>query len=362
MGLLDIARNIYNAALAERRYAWKMQRKSLNYYDQQAEIKELRKALPEVAQLNFTATEDITRRLDKTFKAFFRRIKNGEKVGYPRFKNYHRFNSITFPSYGDGIKIRDNRVYIQNVGLVKIKLHRELEGQIKTVTIKRQCDKWYVIFSNMVVVNLPPISNKQIGIDVGIESFATTSDNEFIRNPQYLKISQRQLKTAQRKVSRKKKGGNNRRKAIKLLAKQYLRIKNQHKDFAHKVSRKIVNTYGFIAVEDLQINNMVKNHHLAKSINDASWGRFINILAYKAEWAGRQFVRVNPNGTSQTCSVCGINVTKDLSVRVHNCPNCGISLHRDFNSALNILSLGRSVWDITCDTSQCVSQEAVCHN
>jgi putative transposase len=359
-GLLDIARELYNSCLQERRDAYKMQGESLNYYDQANELKELRQVIPEVSQLNFSATQDMLRRLDKAFKAFFRRIKSGEKPGYPRFKGRNRFNSITFPTYGDGCKLKDSKLYIQNVGWLKVKVHRSLEGQIKTVTLKRDCGKWYVVFSNTVEIEPLSPSDKQVGIDVGIESFAVTSDGEFIENPRYLKISQRRLRIAQRKVSRRKNGSYNRRKAVKLLAKLHLKIRNQRKDFAHKVSRQIVDTYGFIAVEDLHINNMVKNHHLAQSINDAGWGDFINLLSYKAEWASRKLAKVKPHGTSQMCSVCGLKVPKDLSIRMHHCPNCGISLHRDFNAALNILALGRSVWDITCDTGQCVSQEAVC--
>jgi len=147
---------------------------------------------------------------------------------------------------------------------------------------------------------------------------------------------------------------------VKLLAKQHLKVKRQRKDFAHKLADSLVKTYGKIVVEDLRIKNMVKNHHLAKSISDAGWGQFVNILSYKAEYAGREFVSVNPNGTSQKCSRCGSVVPKSLSVRVHNCPYCGISLNRDFNAALNILALGRSVWDITCRNTESVSQEAVC--
>lgn len=358
--LLDTARHLYNAALQERRDAWKSHRKSLNYYDQANELKELREYFPDVAQLNFSATQDILRRLDKSFKGFFRRIKNGEKAGYPRFKGRDQFNSITFPTYGDGIKIKDGRLYIQNVGLVKIKIHRTLEGEVDTVAIKQACGKWYAVFSDTVDVEPLPISNRQVGIDVGLESFAVTSDGEYIENPRYLKKSQAELRVAQRKVARRKKGGYNRRKAINLLAKQHLKISNQRKDFLHKVARNIVDTYGYIAVEKLQIRNMLDNHCLARSISDASWGKFLSILSYKAEYAGRRFTQVNPNGTSQTCSNCGFKVPKDLSVRIHNCPNCGVSLHRDYNSALNVLALGRSVWGVTWNNSSCVPQEAVC--
>jgi putative transposase len=353
--LLDIGRNVYNCALAERKYAYRAQHKSLNYYDQASELKELRQSIPEVSQLNFSATQDMLRRLDKTFKAFY-----SGKIGFPRFKSKRRFSSITFPTYGDGIRMKNDRLYINNVGLLKIRIHRLFEGEINTVAIKRDCDKWYAVFSNTVEIQPLPYSGKELGIDVGIESFAVTSDNEFIENSHFLKHSLKDLRKAQRSVSRKKRGSKNRRKAVKLLAKQHLKVRNQRKDFVHKETRKIVNENGFIAVEDLQIKNMVKNHHLARSISDAGWGIFLNVLSYKAEWAGRTFVKVNPNGTSQICSNCGEKVPKDLSARIHNCPYCGIVLHRDYNSALNIKSLGRSVWDITWNGGSCVSQEAVC--
>jgi putative transposase len=358
--LLDTARHLYNAALQERRDAYKMQGVSLNYYDQANELKELRQELPEVAQLNFSATQDMLRRLDKSFKAFFRRMKYGEKAGFPRFKGRDRFDSITFPTYGDGIKIKDNRLYVQNVGLVKIKMHRSLEGGINTVTLKRECDKWYAVFSNTVKIEPLPTSNREVGIDVGLKSFAVTTDGEYIDNPHYLRVSQARLRVAQRKVSRRKKGSNNRRKAVKLLARQHLKIRNQRNTFLHQKANDIIKVYGYIAVEDLRIKNMVRNHHLARSISDASWGRFLSILSYKAEYAGRMFTQVNPNGTSQICSVCGYKVPKDLSVRIHNCPNCGVSLYRDFNSALNILTLGRSVWCETWNKGSSVHQEAVC--
>ena len=357
--LLRLARQLYNAALQQRRDAWKYQHKSLNYYDQANQLKEVRNEIPEFAQLNFSATQDMLRRLDKSFKAFFRRVKTGEKAGFPRFKSRDRFDSITFPTYGDGIKIKGNRLYVQNVGLLKIKMHRVLEGEINTVTIKRECGKWYVVFSDTVEIKPLPVSDRTVGIDVGLKSFAVTSDSEYIENPRYLKEAEAALRVSQRSVSRKKKGGNNRRKAVKLLAKKHLHVKRQRADFAHKIADNLVKNYGRIAVEDLRIKNMVRNHHLARSISDAGWGQFVSILSYKAEYAGREFVQVNPNGTSQICSGCGATVKKNLSTRVHNCPACGLSLNRDFNAALNIKRLGLSLWDSTCDNSQCVSQEAV---
>jgi putative transposase len=352
--LFNIARGIYNAALAERRYAYRSQRKSLNYYNQANELKELRQELPEVSVLNYGATQDILRRLDKTFKSFY-----SGKSGSPRFKGENRFHSITFPRYGDGIKIRNDRLYIMNVGIIKIRMHRILNEDIKIVSIKRDCDKWYVIFTNEIVTNLLPRIYDEVGIDLGIESIAVTSDNQFIENPKYFKNTQKKLRKAQRSISRKKLHSKNWYKAVKRVVKIHSKIRNQRNDFIHKESRKIVNQYGFIAVEDLQIKNMIKNRHLAKSISDAGWGKFLNFLSYKAEWAGRTFVKVNPKNTSQICSRCGKLVPKDLSVRIHSCPCCGLVLHRDYNSAINILTLGRSVWDLTWNSSSCVSQENV---
>ena len=356
--LLYLARQLYNAALQQRRDAWKYHHKSLNYYDQANQLKEVRNEIPEFAQLNFNVSEDILRRLDKSFKAFFRRDKNGEKPGYPRFKGQDHFDTVTFPYYRHGTKIKNKRLYIQNVGMLKIKMHRVLEGEINTITIKRECGKWYVIFCNTVEIETLPASDKVIGIDVGLESFAVTSDGEYIENPRYLREAEAKLRVAQRSVSRKKKGGSNRRKAITLLVKNHLKIKRQRADFAHKIADDLVKNYGRIAVEDLRIKNMLGNHHLALSISDAGWGQFLGILSYKAEWAGRDFIKVNPNGTSQICSGCGATVPKHLSVRIHHCPNCGLSINRDLNAALNIKRLGLSLWDSTCDSSQCVSQEA----
>lgn len=358
--LLDIGRWLYNSALEERKQAWKMQRKFLNYYDQANQLKEIRKIVPELAELNFSSCQDMLRRLDEAFRAFYRRVKKGGKVGYPRFKGRDRFNSITFPTYGDGIKLIDNKLRVQNVGLLKIKLHRPLDGIIKTVTIKRDCGKWYVVFSNVVDTFPLPSSDKEVGIDVGLNNFAVTSDGEFIDNPRWLKSSLAKLRVTQRSVSRKKLRSANRHKVVEQLAKIHQKVRNQRKDFVHKVANSIVKTYGKIAVEDLKIKNMVRNHYLARSISDVGWGQFIDILSYKAEYAGREFVKVNPNGTSQNCSICGSSVPKSLSIRIHKCPACNVTLDRDLNSALNILTLGRSVWDITCANRQCVSQEAVC--
>lgn len=279
------------------------------------------------------------RRLDKSFQAFFRRVKSGDTAGFPRFKGTNYFHSITFPVYGDGIKLKNGRLYIQNIGNVRIKLHRNIEGTIKTVTIKRQNGHFYASFScDEVPQNILPISTKEIGIDVGIKSFLVISDGQVVDNPKYLKQSESKLKELQQQHSKKLT-----LKTRKKLAYLHEKVSNQRKDFQHKVSREIVNNYGHIFVEKLQPKEMVKNSFriLNKYINDAAWTQFFNLLRYKAENAGRTFIEVNPRGTTQTCSQCGEIVPKDLSIRIHNCSYCGLVLDRDLNAAKNILRRGQ---------------------
>jgi len=346
--LFDSARFLYNCALEHRMVYWKQWRKSVNYYDQANTIKEIRSFDEGIAQLNYSASQDILRRLDKSFQAFFRRLKLGDKPGFPRFKGRDRFDSITFPSYGDGIRLKNGKLYIQNVGSVRIRVHRDLEGKIKTLAIKWQNGHFYACFScdNVIPKILDPCTD-EVGIDVGIKSFAVMSNGEVIDNPKYLKQSEDKLKDLQRKHSEKRT-----RKTRKKLSRLHAKVGNQRKDFLHKLSRNIVNRFGFIFVEALKPKQMVNGNHriLNKYINDAAWAMFFGCLQYKAEWAGRAFVKVNPKGTTQSCSNCGVIVPKDLSIRVHDCP-CGFKTSRDHNAALNILRLGHSL---------CFTQEAVC--
>ena len=340
--LLDIARLFYNAALQERRDAWRFG-VSLNYYDQANQLKEIRQENAWCAALNYSATQDVLRRLDKSFKAFFRRVQAGEKPGYPRFKSRDRFDSVTFPSYGDGIRLTD-KLYVQNVGLIRIKLHRPIEGVIKTVSLKRNCGKWYAVFScELPDPKVEPTCNKPVGIDLGLESFVVLSDGCVIDNPRYFRRGEELLVKRQRRLSAKIKGSHRRRKVRLLVAKAHLKVKRQRLDFEHKTARELAQKYDFIAYESLNIKGMVRNHRLAKSISDAAWGQFLRILCYKAEEAGGTVVAVNPQGTSVLCSQCGFSVSKTLADRQHVCPNCHLSIGRDLNSARNILTLGLSV-------------------
>ncbi|MBC7912112.1 MAG: IS200/IS605 family element transposase accessory protein TnpB [Pyrinomonadaceae bacterium] len=331
---LSEACRLYNACLQERRDAWRINRESVNYYTQASQLKEIR-AHGDLSLANFSACQDVLRRVDKTFKAFFSRVQKKQKAGFPRFKSHTRFDSLTFPSYGDGCKLIQSKLRLQGIGLIKVKLHRGVEGKIKTVTVKRECGKWYACFSVECEAWPLPDSLERVGVDVGLSAFATLSDGTEIENPRWYRAAQAKLRRAQRKVTRRQKGSHRRRKAIQLLQRAHAHVKQQRADFHHKISRWLVNGYGLIAVEDLNIKGLASGM-LAKSVNDAGWGTFLDKIAYKAENAGRQFFRVNPNGTSQTCT-CGASTPKTLRQRWHHCLSCGLSANRDHVSAQVIL-------------------------
>jgi len=341
---LGEACRLYNAALQERRDAYQHAGLSLNYYDQANQLKEIRSA-GTLGLANFSAAQDVLRRVDKTFKAFFRRVKTGLKAGYPRFKSSRRFDSYTFPSYGDGCRLTGARLYLQGVGQLKVKLHRPVLGDIKTITVKRYAGKWYVCFSvEYVPQPLPEIATR-VGLDVGLLAFATLSDGTTVDNPRHARQAQARLRLAQRRVARRQRGSHNRRKAVVLLQKAHAHVQHQRADFHHKTARALVDAYGVIAVEDLNIKGLASGM-LAKSVNDAGWAAFITKLAYKAAEAGRKLMHVDPRGTSQTC-LCGAPVPKTLSQRWHQCEQCGLSTARDHVSAQLILGLGLSLLGLT---------------
>lgn len=288
-------------------------------------------------QVHSQVLQDVVKRLDRAFDAFFRRIKAGGTPGYPRFRSARRYDSFTYPQAPSGCQLHGNKLVLSKIGAIKIKQHRPLEGELKTCTIRRQADGWYAGFSCEVEPDVLPSTGHVVGVDLGVESFAITSDGEFFPASKHLRKAERGIKRLQRQVSRRKKGSRRRKKSVRQLAKAHLRVANQRRDMAHKVARSLVNRYQTIAIEDLNIQGMVKNHHLAKSISDAGWGLFVNTLNAKAAEAGRQVIAVDPRNTSQICSGCGCIVKKPLSQRWHTCPECGTSLHRDINAAINIL-------------------------
>ena len=340
---LDGHRFLYNQALAKRKDAYEKTGKGIGYSTQATTLlPELRKISEQIANCNYSSLQQTLRRLDKAFKAFFRRVKAGDKPGYPRFKSFDRFSTINYATLGDGCQVKAGRLYLQNVGHVKIKWHREIDGKVKTVSVSRRNENWYASFTvECDTVALPSTGNR-VGVDVGLNSFITTSDGEQIVAPKFFRVSEKKLKAAQQRLSRRKKGGNRRHEARRLVAKRHEKIANQRLDFCHKTAHALVQANDHIVVENLNIQNMLKNRHLSKSIADVSWGIFLSVLKSKAESAGRVYEEVNPRGTSQRCSVCGEVVKKSLAVRVHKCPSCGLSLDRDVNAALNIFQLART--------------------
>lgn len=333
---LSVCREVYNSGLQERRDAWQLERKSISFYDQSRQLPQIKKIREDVAEVQSQVLQNILRRLERTFQAFFKRIKKGEKAGYPRFKNEKRFNSFTYPQMKNAFHLVGNKLTLSKIGSVRLHLSREIAGKIKTCTIKREVSGWFVFFMvEQEVEPLPKIDNS-IGLDMGIENFLTMSDGTQIENPRFFEHCQKEIRVAQRRVARRQKDSNRRRKSVIQIGKLYEKIKNSRNDFQHKISRTLVNDFDFIAIENLNIVGMSKGF-LAKQVSDVAWGNFFRKLLYKAESAGREVVEINPSGTSQTC-VCGHRVEKTLNMRWHQCSNCGLSCHRDIVSAQVILN------------------------
>jgi len=362
--MLDAYRTLYNAALQERRDAYRRCHVSLNYYDQANQLKDIRANGDELARFSYSTAQQVLRRLDKAFKAFFERVKRGETPGFPRFKSARRFNSVPF-RFGDGATLKDGRLNLTGVGRVKVKWHRDIpaDAAIKQVIVKRDGDKWYACFAiELPDLETPVHPGPVIGVDLGLSALVTLSTGEKVEPPRPFRKAQAKLRRQQRRASRRKKFSRGWRKAQRQVAKTHARIANQRKDVAHKLSRRLAGEFSLIAVEDLNILGLAKSN-LAKSVLDAGWSQLLQFTAYKVEETGSRLVAVDPRGTSQFCSGCGCRVQKDLSVRVHRCPECGVVLDRDENAALNILyraldRLGLSREAITWPGGACVASEA----
>jgi putative transposase len=334
---------LYNAALQERRDAYRINHLSISYKAQANQLPEIKKDRPEFANIHSQVIQDALKRLDSAFDGFFRRVKEGQKPGYPRFRSSFRYDSFRYPQ--SGFSLKNGKLHLSKIGQVKLQLSRPIEGEIKTCMIKREADGWYVIFSvEESKKKVEPAPKESVGVDVGIENFATLSDDEAapISNPRYFRGAEKELKKAQRRVSRRVKGSKGRKKAVRWLGKKHLKVKRQRRDFHFKEAGKLVEQYQSIKVEDLNIQGMVKNHHLAKSISDAGWGEFIGILIFKAEEAGRKVIKVNPSYTSQDCSRCGHRNRITLATRIYRCSECRLVIHRDRNGAKRIEQKGRA--------------------
>lgn len=333
---LEGCRLLYNKMLEQRKEGWENNKQSFSCYEQQ---KYFRHWLDKNQfNIHSQVQQNVAVRIDLAYKAFFRRLKNGEKPGYPRFKGYERYDSFTYPQ--TGWKVFEDKIHLTKIGKVKAVIHQKIDGNIKTCTVKKEGNDWYVIFSvELETKQYNSETEESIGIDVGLKSFAVYSDETIIDNPRFFKAEEKKIAKLQQR--KEKATGNRKKKIVKAIQKRHKKVKNKRKDFCHKLSRNIVNKYKTICVEDLDINQMKEeNKYISKSVHDASWRLFMDLLSYKAEDAGRIFTKVNPAYTTQDCSECGYRLKKKLSDRVHNCPNCELVIDRDLNASKNILRIG----------------------
>jgi putative transposase len=372
--VLNRCRELYNAALSERKDAYKYTGKSISWYDQKRDLPEIKMQIrPEYQGIGSHVLQDVILRLERAFQNFFRRVELKKaglfagNPGHPRFQGRNRYTSFTYPD-GAGWKLRlgergeklAGTLHLTKIGLVRVKLHRPLQGKIKSVTIKREVDQWYVIFSCEVAEpEKLPVSYEDVGIDLGVTHLATLSNGEMIEHPRYYRKAQITLAKRQQAVSRKKRGSHRRARAGQLVGKAHRKIARQRRDFHHKTARKLVDRYQVMVFEDLQIGNLTRKPKpkqdekgvylpngaaakggLNKSILDAGWGSFVQLCSSKAAWTGRTLIKVDSRFTSQICSGCGQVRKKDLSERWHTC-DCGMELDRDVNAAINILARGK---------------------
>jgi putative transposase len=363
---VDAHRELYNAALQERRDAWShASRTRIRYGDQSAQLTEMRAARPDQAAWSFSSQQATLRRLNKAFAGFFGRVKVGQTPGYPRFKGKARFDSVEWPKDGDGARWlpEQRRVYLQGIGQVKVYCHREVAARVKTIQIKRQGRRWMLVLScDDVPTNPLPTTGDQAGIDVGIVSFATTSDGAHVDNPRWARAASERLAAAQQRLQRARCGGRNRAAKRETVAARYRKIANQRKDFHHKQALELAARYDLIVVEDLKIANMLRRAKpvadpvnpgrylpngaraksgLNRSISDAGWGQFVSILRAKAEEAGRAWIEVDPRHTSDRCEACGHTARANRVTQAEfACQGCGHSAPADEHAARNILRAG----------------------
>ena len=343
---LELCRQLYNAALEQRITAYRRNRVSVSKFAQMRELPDLKEEFPEFKEVGSQVLQDVLERLNGAYQGFFRRCKTwkpgDDGSGFPRFKGRNRYDSFTLER--TGWKLGGKYLTINKVGRFKIRLSRPIEGIVKTVTIRRtSIGRWFVSFSCDDVPTKPlPLAGKEVGTDVGCESFFTSSDGEVIDNPRFFKRSEVQLAMRQRRVDHRKKGSNRQRKAKVLVARTHTKIANQRRDFQFKTANHLLRKYDTIYIEKMSSWNSWRS--LNKSMRDASWFGFFTILRQKAEEAvAREIFEVPAKNTSQMCSGCGALVPKGLGVRIHSCPHCGLVIHRDLNASLNILRAGQTL-------------------
>lgn len=338
---MEQCRMVYNRVLAVRKDAWDQEQKHVGYYETKKLLPEWKVEYPSLKNVHSQVLQDVVTRVDKAYKAFFRRVKSGEKPGHPRFKQFGRYDSITYTQ--SGFEMDGQRLTLSKIGSVPVITHRTFEGEIKTCTIRRsRTGKW---FASIIVETdtIPALPNQKpsVGIDLGITKFITFSTGESIPSPRFFKTDKQALARAQRWLSKQVKGTVERRQSVMTVSKIHERIANRRKDFAHKISRQLVDTYGLIAFEDLDIKEMVQDPDYSKGISDVAWNTLVKMTQNKAEEAGCCVVLIPSYYTSQTCSLCG-HVEEDnrKSQAKFICLKCGHAENADVNAAKNILGLG----------------------
>jgi putative transposase len=365
---LALCCQVYNAALQERRDAYRMAGISLGFAHQCAELPACKQVCPELAEVNAQVLQNVLKRVDLAFQAFFRGCETGERVGYPRFKSRFRYHSLTFPQYGtqgcfsitpEGK--HKGKLTLSKIGHVKMLMHRSIGGTPKTAIVKRTPNgKWFVSISCAEVEpNCLPPSEAQVGIDVGLKTFAYLSDGSHIDNPRFFREEQKALAKAQRRREKEANGSKERRKRNKVVARIHERVRSRRQNFIGQQVAWLVKRFGLIALEALVVRNMVKRpkpiqdevtgHYLPNrarqksglntSIQDAAWSAFMTALLAKVEETGRTVIKVPPAYTTQTCHSCGQRQEMPMSVRLYTCENCGLVCDRDHNASLTILQV-----------------------
>jgi putative transposase len=339
---LDACRWLYNKLL-ERINEARENGFKLSIYETQNMIPSMKLENPKLNLVYSKALQMVNYTLHSNISALAALKRNGYKVGPLRFKGPGWYKTINYNQSGFKLDQDHSCLRISKIGNIKIKMHRKIWGCIKAIILKKEGKRWFAIVQVDQEPEILPDNGKSVGIDVGLKSFAVDTDGRSVENPRFAEKAATKVKNIQRKLSRAQKGSNNHRKLVDKLNKVHERINNQRSDFLHKLSRMYVNNYDIICVEDLDVKGLKEkgyNKSTHRNIHDASWSRFLFMLSYKAERAGRRLIKVDPRNTTQRCSACGSIVKKELSDRVHECPYCGFSCDRDYNAAVNILSTG----------------------
>ncbi|OLV16371.1 Transposase [Deinococcus marmoris] len=353
-----LCQRLYNGMLEERKGAYTKAGKTISAYDQMKSLPEVKEALPEYLGVNAQVLQDVAKRLEKSFKGFFSRVKSGQKAGYPRFRSRDRYNSFTYPQPSQNSVTADGKhIYLPKIGNVRLKLHRPFAGKIKTLAVKREGTEWYAVLTCEMPRGEPLAqTSSSVGIDVGTTWFFVTSDGEYCKNHRLFQSSSKKLRVAQRSLARKpKKHSNRRKKARERVAKLYRKTARQRLQLHHEEARKLITKHDLICHEDLNVKGLAQGN-LSKQIHDVGWGQFFQILSSKAEWAGKRVIAVDPRFTSQRCRVCGHTKRGNRASQAHfKCLSCGHTENADVNAAKNILAQGLRF------VAQRISTETACH-